>query len=290
MRKFSASEADAGARLDVFVAAKYPEFSRSSLEALFEKNLVLVNDSPAKPSYKIRGEEVVKVDETPLKVVPPAIDLPIIYEDDEVIVINKPDGVLTHSKGALNQEATVASFIKTKLKEKKLAGNRAGIVHRLDRHTSGVIITAKTEAAQKWLQKQFSTRRVKKTYLAIVEGRLDPGKALIDAPISRNPNKPQTFGVQAGGKSAQTEYETLECFEKNGRIYSLLKLLPRTGRTHQLRVHLAYLGHPIVGDSVYGKAGTELLLHAEALELTLPNKSRQTFRAPVPEKIKSFDG
>jgi 23S rRNA-/tRNA-specific pseudouridylate synthase len=129
-----------------------------------------------------------------------------------------------------------------------------------------------------------------KSYLAIIEGTLEPEKALIDAPIARNPAKPQTFVVQAAGKPAQTEYETLKHIQKNGKTFSLLKLMPRTGRTHQLRVHLAYLGHPIVGDGVYGRGGPKLLLHAESLELTLPDKSRRTFKADVPEKIGDFDG
>jgi len=290
MRKFTVSQTDAGSRLDVFVATKYPEFTRSSLEALFDRGLVKVNQSAAKPSYKVRHSDTIKVDESLLKAEPPTVILPIIYEDDAVIVINKPDGILTHSKGALNLEGSVASFIRPKLNDKNLTGNRAGIVHRLDRHTSGVIITAKNEPAQKWLQKQFSTRKVKKTYLAVIEGELDPDKALIDAPIARNPNKPQTFIVQAAGKPAQTEYETLKFIEKNGKHYSLLKLVPRTGRTHQLRVHLAYIGHPIVGDRVYGQAGPKLLLHAQSLELTLPDKTRQTFEAPIPDKLRAFHG
>jgi 23S rRNA pseudouridine1911/1915/1917 synthase len=290
MKEFTVSETDAGIRLDVFVAGQYPEFTRSSLEALFNNELVQVNKSSAKPSYKVKGRDKVKVDETLLRSDPPALELPVIYEDTDIIIINKPDGVLTHAKGALNLEGSVASFIKPRLTDKNLSGNRAGIVHRLDRHTSGVIITAKTEAAQKWLQKQFSTRKVKKTYIAIVEGGLDPEKALIDAPIARNPSKPQTFSVQPAGKPSQTEYETLEHIEKAGKSYSLVKLVPKTGRTHQLRVHLACIGHPIVGDGVYGHAGPELLLHAMELELTTPDKSRQTFKAPIPDKIRNFDG
>lgn len=284
-------ESDAGARLDVFVAGQYPEFTRSSLEALFDRQLVKVNNAATKPSYKIKNMDKIEIDESLLRAEPPAIELPIIYEDDDVIVIDKPDGVLTHSKGALNLEGSVASFIKPKLTDKDLDGNRAGIVHRLDRHTSGVIITAKNAAAQKWLQKQFSIRKVKKNYLAIIEGSLESEKALIDAPIARNPSKPQTFIVTQDGKPAQTEYETLNQFQKNGRTYSLLKLSPRTGRTHQLRIHLAYLGHPILGDAVYGKPGHEkLLLHAQSLELTLPDRRRRVFESPIPDKIRDFDG
>jgi len=290
MKEFTVSQAEAGMRLDVFVATMYPDFTRSSLEALFDKELVQVNKSTAKPSYKVRASDVIRVDETLLKAEPAAISLPIIYEDDDVVVINKPDGILSHSKGALNLEGSVASFIKPKLTDKNLTGNRAGIVHRLDRHTSGVIITARSETAQKWLQKQFSTRKVKKSYVAIVEGTLEPDKALIDAPIARNPKKPQTFAVSPLGRPAQTEYETLRPIIKNGKHYTLVGLMPRTGRTHQLRVHLAYIQHPIVGDNIYGRAGPKLLLHAKSLELTLPDRHRKVFSAAIPDKIEGFDG
>src|SRR5262249_28394801 len=146
----------------------------------------------------------------PLFKKPPKISLPIIYEDNDVIVIDKPAGILTHAKGALNTEATVASFIESKLAEDLPKNNRAGIVHRLDRATSGVIITAKHDKALKWLQKQFSTRKTKKLYLAIAEGELEPAEAIIDAPIARNPRKPQTFYVSPIGKPAQTEYKLLK--------------------------------------------------------------------------------
>jgi len=290
MKKFTVSEAAAGSRLDVFVAEQYPQFTRSSLEALFDQGSVQLNGRASKASAKIRTNDSVSLDDELLIAEPPEVQLPIIYEDDSVIVIDKPDGLLTHSKGALNLEPSVASFIKAKLNDENLIGNRAGIVHRLDRRTSGVIITAKNEASQKWLQKQFSTRKVKKQYLAIVEGTLEPQKALIDAPIARNPNRPQSFMVSSSGKPAQTEYEALEHIEKKGEHYTLVNLRPRTGRTHQLRVHLAYINHPIVGDNIYGHDGPKLLLHAASLELTLPDKSRRTFSSPTPDKIEDFSG
>lgn len=250
----------------------------------------MLNGSPAKPSNRLRPDDAVKIDESLLTVEPPAIDLPIIYENNDVIVINKPDGVLTHSKGALNLEPSVASFIKPKLTDETLSGNRAGIVHRLDRHTSGVIISAKTQVAQKWLQKQFSTRKVKKTYVAVVEGEVQPTAAMIDAPLARNPKRPQTFMVSAAGKPAQTEYEVQEVFDAGGKKTTKLLLRPETGRTHQLRVHMAYINHPIIGDAVYGQPGGQLLLHAYELELTLPDKQRRIFRAPIPDKIKVYHG
>ncbi|HEX5447988.1 MAG TPA: RluA family pseudouridine synthase, partial [Candidatus Saccharimonadales bacterium] len=214
MTSFKVSKTDEGQRADIFVASRYPDFTRSSLERLFDKGLVTTAQSPLKAGQKLHAGQKITVDDHLLRVVPPAIDLPVIYEDDNVIVIDKPAGVLTHSKGALNSESTVASFISDRISP-ELTGNRAGIVHRLDRATSGVIITAKNSATQKYLQKQFSTRKVIKTYLAIVEGEPEPAQAIVDAPIARNPAKPQTFKVAATGKPAVTEYKVLKILNKS---------------------------------------------------------------------------
>jgi len=279
----------AGSRLDVLVSGLYPEFTRSALELLFDKGMVKVNGGAQKASYKVRQSDNIEVDETYLKHDPPAIDLPVIYEDSDVIVIDKPAGILTHSKGALNLEATVASFIKPKITDKNLVGNRAGIVHRLDRGTSGIIVTAKNAEALHWLQKQFSQRNVKKTYRAIIEGDIEPAEAMINAPIGRNPRRPQAFKVLSTGKPSSTHYKLLKSFKKNGRNYSELELMPQTGRTHQLRVHLAYIGHPIVGDSAYGNGGQPILLHAQKLELTLPSRERKVFSSPLPTIFKEFE-
>jgi 23S rRNA pseudouridine1911/1915/1917 synthase len=288
MKVFTAREADAGLRADIFIARQYPDFSRSSLDGLFDNGLVKAGQKPVKNSYKVKPGDEFRVDDRPLFKKPAKINLPVIYEDDDVIVIDKPPGVLTHSKGALNTEATVASFIAPKLAKDMPESNRAGIVHRLDRATSGVIITAKNQSALLWLQKQFSTRKTKKEYQAIAEGKLDPPAAVIDAPIARNPKKPQTFYVYPAGKPAQTEYRLLKILNKSS-IYSLVELRPLTGRTHQLRVHMAYIGHPIVGDSVYGQGGEHLYLHAKSLELTLPGGRRRVFRAAAPVYFKEFD-
>jgi len=288
MKEFTVGPEYAGQRLDVFVAGQHPQFTRSSLLGLFKNGLVTVNNEIEKAGYKLRPQDNVIVDQAMLTADPPAIELPVIFEDDNVVVIDKPAGVLTHSKGALNTEATVASFIKEKITDERLQGNRAGIVHRLDRHTSGVIITAKTDKALKHLQKQFSQRKVKKTYIAVVEGDLEPAEAIIDAPIVRNPKRPQTFVVSSTGKPSVTHYKKLKTFERGGRAYSLVELKPRTGRTHQLRVHMAYIGYPIVGDRVYGRAADEMLLHARSLELTLPDSTRRTFESEVPDRIKEF--
>jgi 23S rRNA pseudouridine1911/1915/1917 synthase len=290
MQEFKVIKASVGVRADVFVAEKFPKYTRAALKALFDRSEVAINKIPAKPGYKLRLGDNISVITELLNAQPGPIELPVIYEDDDVVVINKQAGVLTHSKGALNTEATVASFISSKITDKGLIGNRAGIVHRLDRHTSGVIICAKNAAAQSWMQKQFSQRKTKKTYLAVVEGVPEPDEAIIDVPIERSPSKPQTFRAGQGGKPAQTKYKVIKTTIKGGKSYSLLELKPVTGRTHQIRVHFKYIGHPVVGDRVYGHDGRAMLLHAKSLEITLPDKSRQTFMAPTPAEFKEFLG
>ncbi|MDO8592070.1 MAG: RluA family pseudouridine synthase [bacterium] len=288
MLKLKVNAGDKGKRADVFITEKLAGYTRSSLSALFDKELVLVNGKPAKASYKLRAGDKVEVNTSLLTAEPEAIEIPVIYQDDDVIVMNKPAGLLTHSKGALNTEATVASFINPLLTDNSLTDNRAGIVHRLDRATSGVIIAAKNATTLKLLQKQFSTRKVKKTYIAVVEGIPKPEEAIIDAPIARNPKKPQTFRVDSAGKPAQTQYKTLKNFTKGRKHYSLLELRPQTGRTHQLRVHLKYIGHPIIGDQVYGHAKDNMYLYAKSLEITVPGGHRKIFEVAEPKTFKDF--
>jgi 23S rRNA pseudouridine1911/1915/1917 synthase len=286
-------------RLDQRVVELVPTISRAFAGKLIEQGRVLVNGMPAeKAGYKLREDDVVEVqyDETEEAKIPD-ISLPILYEDDDCVVINKPIGVLTHSKGAFNPEATVASWLRKRIASgawestTDLSGNaRAGVVHRLDRATSGVMICAKTPQALSKLQKQFSQRKAKKQYVAVVQGHMAQEHAVIDMPIERNPKKPQTFRVGPNGKSAVTEYKV----DKTSAHLSLLELLPQTGRTHQLRVHLNQLGHPILGDELYGgKPAERMFLHAHSLEITLPSSERMTFTAPVPtgfSKVLKSDG
>lgn len=268
-------------RLDQKVVELKPSLSRAFAARLIADGKVSVNGNvETKPGYKLKVDDAVDVDYDEAEQAQiPDIDLSIIYEDDDCVVINKPVGVLTHSKGAFNPEATVATWLRRHISSPLLQGERAGIVHRLDRATSGVMICAKTPEALSWLQKQFSQRRTKKTYNAIIEGVLKQEEAMIDMPIGRNPKAPATFRVDANGKSAQTQYKVL----RNTVSKSLIELKPITGRTHQLRVHLKHLGHPIVGDTLYGgKPADRLYLHAAQLELTLPNRERKVFVAPLP--------
>lgn len=272
-------------RLDQRVLELLPMISRAFAGKLIEQGKVTVNGTVAtKAGQKLRSSDKVRVDYDPAELeIIPDITLPVLYEDETCVVINKPVGVLTHSKGAFNPEATVATWLRRRING--MSGERAGIVHRLDRATSGVMICAKTPEALSWLQKQFAQRKVKKHYMAIVSGQLPHMHAVIDMPIERNPKKPQTFRVGANGKPALTEYKVVRANEK----LSELELAPQTGRTHQLRVHLSNLGHPILGDELYGGQPAErLFLHALSLEITLPNRQRQTFTAPLPDDFRSI--
>jgi 23S rRNA pseudouridine1911/1915/1917 synthase len=275
-------------RLDQKVVELVPELSRGFAARLVDEGKVTVNGTvQTKAGYKLREGDIVAVDYdvTQLEQIPD-IDLPVLYEDDDCVVIYKPVGVLSHSKGAFNPEATVATWLRSRLRD--LSGDRGGIVHRLDRATSGVMICAKSPEALSWLQKQFATRNVKKTYAAVIKGRLTPEEAVIDMPIGRNPKAPATFRVDAQGKHAKTAYTTV----KTGDKHSLVELKPETGRTHQLRVHLSHFHHPIVGDTLYaGEPADRLYLHAEHLEITIlhrdeqGNHERKTFTAPIPSEF-----
>jgi 23S rRNA pseudouridine1911/1915/1917 synthase len=270
-------------RLDQYVAERVPAISRSSAAKLIERGAVIVNGDPQlKASYRLRSDDTIEIRHDSDATQPvPKIELPVIYEDKDCVVINKPLGILTHSKGAFNPEATVATWLSSRTNN--MTGERAGIVHRLDRATSGVMICAKTPEALIWLQKQFSLRKVKKTYVALVEGHLKDPQAVIDMPIERNPKKPQMFRVGSNGKSAVTAYKVLQTSD----TASLIELQPTTGRTHQLRVHMKHLGHPIIGDTFYdGKPANRLFLHAGSLEITLPNRQRKVFTVPLPRTFK----
>ncbi len=281
-RHYLVTEDDAGQRLDSFVAARMPRLSRAFVRKLCDGGEVLIDGAAAKAGRKIREGETINVnyDDSELDVVP-TIDIPVLYEDADCIVLDKPAGILTHAPGRFAHEASVASFLRQHVTD--ITGERAGIVHRLDRATSGVIIGAKNQAALSFLQKQFADRKVRKTYAAVVEGHLDPPEAVVDMPIERNPKAPATFRVGPNGKPATTKYKVLE----QGKAVDLVELQPETGRTHQLRVHMRQVGHPIVGDPLYGSGtfGDRLFLHALSLEITLPNREHQTFTAALPPEF-----
>jgi 23S rRNA pseudouridine1911/1915/1917 synthase len=267
-------------RLDVFLASKYPAISRSFLQKLCATDQVLVNGNAERSGYKLKPKDKIQVlyDMAAIDEIED-IALPVLYQDDDIIVINKPAGVISHARGRFWNEPSVASFVRQITGQE---GERAGIVHRLDRATSGVMVCAKTSATMAHLQKQFADRTVLKKYVAVVSGHLKPENAVIDMPIERNPKAPATFRVGPNGKPAQTEYKVIQSSEH----YDQLELLPRTGRTHQLRVHLKQAGHPIVGDMLYnGNKGDRLFLHAKSLTLMMPSGKKKTFAAPLPNEF-----
>ncbi len=271
-----------GKRTDKLLAEQLPQFPRAALAKLFDKELVWLNDKITKPGMKVREGDVLKADLSPLDIKIDDIELPIIYEDDNVLVVDKPSGVISHARGRYFDEPSVASFVRQKTGQK---GERSGIVHRLDRATSGIMICAKNQETLSFLQKQFSQRKVKKTYMAIIEGSMPSEEGLIDMPIGRNPKVPATFHVAEDGKNALTRYRTIA--KENG--LTLLEMSPETGRTHQLRVHLTELQHPIVGDNLYkGKEASRLMLHAASLEITIPGGERMVFTAPLPLEFQEF--
>lgn len=278
-------------RLDQRVVELTPDINRSFAQHLISSGLVSVNSKiVTKSGYKVSKNDKIIVKNNKKNQKIPNIDIPVIYEDDNCVVINKPVGLLAHSKGPMNYEATVATWLSHRISsdnfdkpKAKDLNDRFGIVHRLDRGTSGVMICAKNQESLKYLQRQFTNRKANKTYYAVVKGVPPQNHAIIEMPIERNPKKPQTFRVGSNGKSSITEFRLIETNNK----LSLLELTPKTGRTHQLRVHLSHIGIPIVGDGLYeGPESDRLYLHAAKLEINIPGNKKKTFEAQMPE---SFD-
>ena len=255
-------------RLDILMKEVYKSYNRSTLQKFIESGFVTVDGKlvlkpnakfPRGVKFDLKVPEVVK--NTDLKP-------EIIYEDENVLVVNKPAGLLSEFKGEYCPEATLADY--------------GLIVHRLDRDTSGVIILAKNEETRGFLRRQFQERKTHKTYFAVISGRPKLDEARIDLPMMRDLKRPTTFRVDPNGKPAETFYRVL----KTDGVHSLVELKPTTGRTHQLRVHMKYLGHPILGDPVYGEEKADrLYLHAGALEITLPGGVRKVFEVPMPESF-----
>ena len=265
-------------RLDIHLSTSFdPSISRSLWQKYIKAGHVSVNHHVVTtPKFEVDETDEIAVNLPEQEQA--SAELPILYEDDDVMVVNKPSGLLTHAKGGLSTEPTVAEIIRPKTSFAS-GTDRPGIVHRLDRDTSGVLIIAKTTEAAAHLQRQFAQRTTKKTYLAVTDGVPKLAAAKIDLPIGRNPAAPSTFRVDPNGKPAQTTYCVLTATDNQ----ALIELKPTTGRTHQLRVHMAYLNTPILGDRVYGKPNaSRLMLHAHKLEITLPSGERKTFEAAIP--------
>lgn len=271
-------EVNTNFRLDVFLVKNLPdEQSRTFIQGLIKGGLVTVNGQGEKSHYKtiLKDTIVARVDEKPgSELLPENIPLDVFYEDDDVLVVNKPGGMLVHpATGKYTGTLVNAVLYHCRNLSKGSHPLRPGIVHRLDQETSGLILVAKNDRAHKYLARQFERREIFKKYVAVVEGQIEFDEGMVDAPLGRHPRHREKKAVSfADSKEAATGYHVL----KRSKNLTLVALFPQTGRTHQLRVHMAYLGHPIAGDAKYGKKSTfpRLALHAQAIGFHHPVSKR----------------
>jgi len=280
-----------GERLDKVIPAHVPDLSRAMAQRLVKSGEVTVNGRPSKPSYRVQvGDEVVVCvpPEMPEQVLPEDIPLDVIYEDDVLLVVNKPAGMVVHPALGHTSGTLVNAVLAHCPQVVDVGGpDRGGLVHRLDKDTSGLILIAKDEATRAVLQHQFKRRQVAKTYLALVEDQVQPREGVVEAPVGRDKRQRKKMAVVRSGRQARTVYRAVEYFAD----HTLLEVRPYTGRTHQVRVHLAWLGHPIVGDAVYGRRRQRLLrnrhfLHAARLCFTHPATGEDVeVKAPLPPEL-----
>lgn len=281
---------DINLRLDRFVASGIPDLSRTYLQSLVENGLVLVDGVARRPAFKMTPGQVVTVSLPEIETVevkPENIPLHILFEDEEVVVIDKQAGMVVHPAPG-HASGTLVNAVLYHAPAISIGGsNRPGIVHRLDKDTSGVMIVAKTDRARNSLVEQWKNRTVEKSYIALVAGILNEEEAFIDAPIGRDPANRMRMAAVRTGREARTAFRVIERFEDS----SLLDVTIETGRTHQIRVHLAMIGAPVVGDSLYGspksaRVATQYgvrrqFLHAATLGIEMTDGSRRSFSAPL---------
>jgi len=289
------TDAAAGFRLDHFLGPKFPGESRSRIQQWIEDGRVLVSGAVRKASYKLRAGETVAVtpgEARPLRAFAEDIGLDILYEDSGVAAINKPAGMVVHV-GAGRISGTLVNALLHHFEQLSAGGGplRPGIVHRLDKGTSGVLLVAKNDPAHRSLTNQFSSRTVEKIYLALVQGIVARAAGEINAPITRDPLRRTRMTATLGtGRAAYTHYRVLERFPR----FTLLEVRIGTGRTHQIRAHLASIRHPVAGDTLYGAARSPLdrpFLHAWKLAFTSPsNGERIALEAPIPGELGQWLG
>jgi 23S rRNA pseudouridine1911/1915/1917 synthase len=284
-------------RLDKVIRDRVPSLSRTKGQRLIEDEQVTVGGHPQKPAYRVSAGDRIRVAIPPPEpeargpsgaVQPEPIHLDIIHEDEQLLVVNKPAGMVVHPAPG-HPSGTLVNALLAHHPPIAQVGprDRAGIVHRLDKETSGALVVAKEEATLRALQEQFRSREVKKTYLALVRNRIQPSQGIIEVPIDRHPRDRKRMAPVAEGKYARTRYHALEFFHR----HTLLEVHPYTGRTHQIRVHLSWLGYPVVGDSTYGPADQRLLkerhfLHASRLCFAHPATGEElACEAPLPAEL-----
>ena len=292
MRTLELTADRGGERLDTFIARRCPELSRSQARRLIDEGLVSVNGRQAKPSEGVTAGLSVNVTIPPpetIELAPEAIPLTIIYQDGDIIVLDKPAGLTVHPAPGHPSGTLVNALLAACPDLQGIVGTlRPGIVHRLDKDTSGLMVVAKNYRAQRALQHQLKERGVRKTYLALVKGVPSPREGTIGAPIGRHPKNRKKMAVVADGRESTTRYRVRE--EIAGGKYSLLEVEPVTGRTHQIRVHLAAIGHPVVGDATYGRSSESIgrqFLHAHKLAFAMPLGGRTVeFVSPLPADLR----
>jgi 23S rRNA pseudouridine1911/1915/1917 synthase len=311
-KTFVADQEDAGKRLDQFLVLKLPDSSRARLQQLIAQEKVMVNDAPAKASLRLRGGERISVlgeaQPPPLRAIAEDIPLDIVYEDDDLAIINKPAGMMVHAgAGATDSDRNRGTLVNALLHRfRNLSGVggdlRPGIVHRLDKETSGLMLVAKNDSAHRKLALQFSGRQVKKTYLTLVHGWVEQNQGTIHTSISRDPVRRIRMTTRGhGGRDAVSHYTILRRIESEFGRFTLLEVKIDTGRTHQIRVHLASIGHPVVGDTLYGapaavrsfKSGKLSLprnfLHSMSLQLQHPRTGIElSFTSAIPVQLQQF--
>lgn len=293
-------EYTAGQRLDVWCVSRLPGQTRGAIQRAIKSGDITVNGEVVKPRYEVKtGDEVViaiSEPQTPDRPAATEHTIPILYEDDNIVIVNKPAGIAVHP-AAGTEESTISDWFAQRYPNAATVGEvgRPGIVHRLDKDTSGVLVLAKTPAAYERLKEQFKRHRVRKEYLALVFGVPGEREGRIVRPIGRSPKNPQRRTVIESGKPAITEWKTERTF---GNDYTLLRVFPLTGRTHQIRVHLHFLGFPIVGDALYvfkkqrPPVGTKRqLLHAEKITIQLLDGKKKVIEAPLaPDFVAVIEG
>ena len=288
MTSFTTDADDAGQRLDLYLLRKLPRYSRSRLQAWVKDGAILVNGLPAKSSMTLRGGERIAVtpaDLPPLNAEPEDLPLDILYEDAAVIAINKPADLVVHA-GAGNHSGTLVNRLVHHFEKLSQVGGdlRPGIVHRLDKGTSGVILVARDDAAHRALAAQFSSRSVEKIYLTVVHGNVRAEEGRLTSPIARDPSRRLRMTTRLdSGRPALTQYRVLKRFDK----FTYLEVRIGTGRTHQIRVHLSSIGHPVAGDRLYGAPPAErVFLHAHRIAFLSPATGEKvTVEAPLPPAL-----